>query len=297
MEGEQAMKRSVVALSIVGLVCAVSLPAANAAVLLKDDFSTDALLKSSATYVQGFGMHARDEDPTLLPWYIYGGELTSSPNDGSSTGGSDGTGANNTQSDPPTVDFLLLTGDKSWADVSMQTKVYSNGQNTGSFALIVRAAPKTKPTDPDSWYEFAYTTNGTTPGDVTPTLEGITHDQDASGIPGTDASPNLRIMKVVNNKWKILAETDYNKSKDHIPEVNNAGADHDTNGDGTGTPTGATFRFVAKGNVLQGFASLDGVKFTKYLEVTDDELKAGKVGLAHCDYDPIFDDLLVEDAP
>lgn len=40
------MKRSVVALAILGLVYAVAVPAASAAVLLKDDFSTDALLKS-----------------------------------------------------------------------------------------------------------------------------------------------------------------------------------------------------------------------------------------------------------
>src|SRR5207253_3570677 len=94
----------------------------------------------------------------------------------------DGTGANNTQSDPPTVDFMLLTGDPSWADVSIQSRVYSDGQNTGSWALILRATPKTKPTDPDSWYEFAVVTSGTTPGDVSGTGEGITHDQDASGI-------------------------------------------------------------------------------------------------------------------
>src|SRR5260370_19230015 len=60
MEGEQVMKRSVVALGILGLVCAVALPGANAAVLLKDDFSTDALLKSKDTHQQGFGSHPQD---------------------------------------------------------------------------------------------------------------------------------------------------------------------------------------------------------------------------------------------
>jgi hypothetical protein len=289
------VKRSVGALAILGLVWAVSLPAANAAVLLKDDFSTDALLKSKDTYQQGFGSHARDEDPTLVPWYVYGGGLESSPM--GSTGGSDGTGANNTQSDPPTVDFMLLTGDPSWADVSIQSRVYSDGQNTGSWALILRATPKTKPTDPDTWYEFAVVTSGSTPGDVSGTGEGITHDQDASGIQPITATPTLRIYKVVKNKWTVLAETDFDKSPIHIPEVNAAGVDHDTNHDGTGTPTGATFRFVAKGNVLQGFASLDGVKFNKYLEATDGDLKAGKVGFTHCEYNPVFHDLLVQDAP
>jgi len=295
------MKRSVVILGLLGLVCAVSLPAANAAVLLKDDFSTDAILKSKDTFQQGFGSHARDEDPTLVPWYVYGGGLESSPM--GSTGGSDGTGANNTQSDPPTVDFMLLTGDPAWADVSIQSRVYSDGQNTGSWGLILRATPKTKPTDPDTWYEFAVVTNGTTDsgdvsGDVSsPTGEGITHDQADSGIQNITVTPTLRIYKVVKNKWKVLAETDFHKSAVHIPEVNNIGYDHDTSHDGSGTPTGATFRFVAKGNVLQAWASVDGVKFNKYLEVTDDELKAGKVGFTHCEYNPVFHDLLVEDAP
>jgi hypothetical protein len=295
------MKRSVVALGILGLVWTVSLPAANAATLLKDDFSTDAILKSKDTFQQGFGSHARDEDPTLLPWYVYNGGLESSAQ--GATGGSDGTGANNTQSDPPTIDFMLLTGDPAWADVAIQSRVYSDGQNTGSWALILRAAPKTKPTDPDTWYEFAVLTNGTTDsgdvsGDVSsPTAEGITHDQSDSGIPNITVTPTLRIYKVVNRKWKILAETDFHKSKDHIPEVNNVGYDHDTNHDGSGTPTGATFRFVAKGSLLQGFASLDGKTFIKYLEVSDDEIKAGKVGMTHCEYNPVFHDLLVEDAP
>ena len=141
-------------------------------------------------------------------------------------------------------------------------------------------------------------TSGSTPGDVAGTNEGLTPDQVASGILPVTATPTLRIMKVVNNKWKLLAETDFNKSKDHIPEVNLAGADHDASGGGDASnPTGATFRFVAKGSLLQAFAALPGKPFIKYLEVSDDELKAGLVGLTHCDYDPIFDDLLVEDAP
>src|SRR5205085_2641462 len=162
------------------------------------------------------------------------------------------------------------------------------------FAVILRATPKAKPTDPDTWYQFTYVTSGSTPGDVAGTNEGITPDQLASGINPITGTPALRIMKVVNNKWKLLAETDNVTSKDHIPEVNLAGADHDPSGGGDqANPTGATFRFVAKGNVLQAFCALPGKPFIKYLEVTDEELKAGKVGLTHCDYDPIFDDLLV----
>jgi hypothetical protein len=279
------MKRSVVALGILVLVCAVALPAANAKDLLKDDFSTDALLKAPGTYVQGFGNSIRD-DSTLLPFYVRDGVLTSSPPD--VTTGSDGTGANNDLGDPPTVQYLLLTGDKSWADVSMQVKARSDGQNTGAFAVILRAAPKTKPTDPDTWYQLTYTTANSETGDTTATKETLTHDEDASGIEATSVVPDLRIMKVVNNKYKILAETDFNKSSIRIPEVNAAGAENEN---------GAIFRFVAKGNVLEAFISVDGVKFEKYLSVTDDELKAGLVGVTHVEYNPVFDDLLVQDAP
>src|SRR5262249_55821146 len=102
------------------------------------------------------------------------------------------------------------------------------------------------------------------------------------------------------NKYTLLAETDFKKSSVHIPEINTVGADHDDQPDGdgsTGNPTGAYFRFVAKGNVLQAFASLDGTTWNKYLEVTDNELTAGVAGLTHCEYPPVFDDLLVTTAP
>jgi hypothetical protein len=195
-------------------------------------------------------------------------------------------------------DFLLLTGDPKWADVSVEARVYSNGQNTGSFGVILRAASKTKTSDPDSWYEFEYWTAQSTTGDVDATKEGLTWDQDASNIPVPTAVPDLRIMKVMNHKWKILAETDYDKSKDHIPEVNNAGADHDPSGGGDNdNATGAVFRFVAKGNVLQAWCALPGKPFIKYLEVTDNDLKAGQVGFTHCEYNPVFKDMLVQDAP
>jgi hypothetical protein len=295
------MKRASVALGILGLVCAVSLPATHAATLLQDDFSTDKLLKDPLTYVQGFGTSQVNNDATTPPFYIHDGYLSSISPDMSILS-SDGTGADEVAAlaptDPPHYPFVLLTGDPKWADVAIQMKIYSYDQNTGRLALILRATPKTKPTDPDSWYEFAYLTSGGTAGDVTGTNEGLTADQVASGIQPVSATPTLRIEKVVKNKWKVLAETDYDKSKDHIPEINLAGVDHDASGGGDqSNPTGAVFRFVAKGNVLQAWAALPGKPFIKYLEVTDTDLTAGKVGITHTDYDPIFDDLLVEDAP
>jgi hypothetical protein len=184
--------------------------------------------------------------------------------------------------------------------VSFTTKVNVEGANTGQFGLIVRAAPKTKPEDPNSWYEFTYTTNTAEVGEVAPTDEILNQAQAASGINPPEVVPNLRIYKVVNNKYTLLAETDHLKSPIHIPAINQGGVDHDDEVDGdpaTGNPTGAHFRFVAKGNVLQAFASLDGLKFEKYLEVTDSELTAGLVGLTHCEYPPVFDYILVTAAP
>jgi len=284
-------------LGILGLVCAVSLPAAHAAVLLKEDFSTDALLKSKATFIQGYG-GAQRADETVVPFYVTDGRLSSVNPDGLG-GNSDGTGADENVDvmDPPSVPYMLLTGDPKWADVSMTINMYSIDQSTGQFAMIARATPKTKATDPDSFYAFGYVTSGGTPGDVTGTNEGLTPDAVASGIMPIVATPTLRIYKVVKNKWSVLAETDFNKSKVHIPEVTATGYDHDDAHDGSGTPTGAYFRFVVKGNVLQGFTSLNGVTFDKQLEATDSDLTAGLVGLTHTDYNPSFDNLTVEDAP
>jgi len=278
-------KRSVVALVLLGMVFAVAMPGASAqTTLLQTDFSDDALLKATTTYIQGVG-NAIMADDTILPWYVRDGVLTSSPPD--VTTGSDGTGANNELGDPPTVPYLLLTGDKSWADVALQVKARSDGQNTGSFAVILRAAPKTKPTDADSWYELRYTTANSVNGDTDPTLETLPHDQNDSGIEAATAVPNLRILKAVNHKYKLLAETDFNKAAT-IPQVNAVGDNNES---------GAIFRFVAKGNVLQALIALPGKDFVKYLEVTDDELKAGLIGLTHTEYNPVFDDLLVTTAP
>jgi hypothetical protein len=289
------MKRSVVALGILGLVYAVVLPGASAqTVLFQENFDTDAFLKASTTYIQGVGSAILSDD-TVHNFYVRDGKLTSNPE--GTTSGSDGTGANNIDADPPGVPYQILFGDKTWADVSIQARVYSDGQNTGSFALILRAAPKTKPTDPDTWYEFQYTTANSVTGETDPTDECLQIDEKKSGIEAPGVVPNLRILKAVKNKYTLLAETDFNKSSVHIPEINTVGYDHDTNHDGTGTPTGAVFRFVAKGNVLQAFCSLDGVTFNKYLEVTDNELTAGLAGLTHCEYPPVFDDLLVTTAP
>jgi hypothetical protein len=267
------MKRSVVALGILGLVYALALPAASAKVLYQDDFSTDKLLKDPGTYVQGRGNEIRADD-TLLPFMVRDGVLTSSSE--ANTNGSDG--VSDTSADPPGIRYLLLLGDPTRADVAIQSKFTVDNQGTGAVGLVLRAAPKTKPEDPDTWYEFRYTT-GTVP--LLPTEE-------ESGIAQAEVLPNLRIMKVVNGKWTVLAETDADRAATAIPTIMNGGDNQET---------GAVFRFVAKGNQLEASIALPGGKFNTFLTATDDELKAGRVGLAHHDYNPVFDDLLVEDAP
>src|SRR5205085_10367014 len=120
------------------------------------------------------------------------------------------------------------------------------------------------------------------------TKETLSPQMDASGIEPADSVPAIRIYKAVNGKFTLLGEVNFDTSKIPIPEVNAAGPDNDP---------GATFRFVAKGNVLQAWCNLTGKPAQKYLEVKDDEIKAGLVGLTASDYNPNFDNLLVEDAP
>src|SRR5262249_11161544 len=118
------MKRLAVALGILWLVSAVSLPRATAQpVLCQDHFDAYAFLKASTTYMQGVSTSMMGDD-TLRPFYIRNGKLTSNAEDGSGAA-SDGTGANHIDDDPPGVPFQILFGDKSWADVSIQARVYS----------------------------------------------------------------------------------------------------------------------------------------------------------------------------
>jgi len=284
------MKRMVGALGILGLVCALAAPAVHAAgtALYQDDFSTDKLLKDKGTYVQGLTAAMRN-DATLTPVYIRDGYLTFNPPDGGTTG-ADGTGANQDLSsfDTPPIDDMILFGDPKWADVAIQALIRSDGQNTGRFGLILRAAPKTKPEDPDTRYQMDYLTANSTEGAGNATKETLSVQMDASGIDPADSVPAIRIYKAVNGKFTLLGEVNFDTAKTPIPEVNTVGPDNDP---------GAIFRFVAKGNVLQAWAQLPGKAAVKYLEVTDDELKAGLVGLTASEYNPNFDDLLVEDAP
>jgi len=311
------LKRSVGALGLLGLVCAVALPAASAATLWQPDLSKDKLEApaGSTIYTQGIGS-ALLADPTLtgvgvLPFQIFTdksaddvrrlGWLVSGNSDGIAESPGD-----DTSTDPAvrTVPFMMLTGDPKWADVAFHCRMDSFDMNTYGLSMVLRAAPKTKDTDPDTRYELRYQS------DIGVLLASEIRD----GIPANDTDTSLRqdgstvtpislrLMKVVNGKWTQLAQQDAATSKVYIPLINAGGVDHDTNksvdGDvGTEALTGGYFRFVAKGDLLQGFVSLDGKTFQKAIEARDTELKAGLVGFMHYDAETVYKEILVEDAP
>jgi hypothetical protein len=318
------MKRTVGALGLLGLLCSVSLPAANAAVLWQPDLSTGKLdpPAGSTIYTQGVNDATKGADdttknnPGIKTYVVLTDKIdAASIFDNSCScnkaagwldaGDADGTAGHDLE-DPPdrTYPTTLLTGDPKWADVAMQAKLNCLNQNTGTAALVLRAAPKTKPEDPDSHYEFRYT-SGNSVILSAEERDGITVPNDQSLDPnGSDvAGISLRIMKVVNGKWKMLAELNADKATVHIPQLNRLGIDHDVNkspdddGNGDDALVGGYLRFVAKGDLLQGFVSMDGKKFDKVLEVTDGELKTGLVGLNGYDWRPLWKEILVEDAP
>ena len=108
-------------------------------------------------------------------------------------GNGDGTTGSDLDPSDPSYIGLLLTGDPKWADVAIQSRMCSLDQNTGMMALVLRAAPKTKPADPDSWYEFRYTTGNS----------AVTADEAASTPPidPPTGSPNARrVMRAPNGR-------------------------------------------------------------------------------------------------
>lgn len=328
------MKRSVGALGLLGLLYALAAPPAHAAatVLWQPDLSTGKLVgpmvggKEAPIFTQGvnpqtMGADATTKDyPGIKPFVVVTKENFANQfnNDCSCDkavgwldgGDSDGVAENDDQRaaelDPdPTMRVYvseLLTGDPTWADVSIQSKMVVLNQNGGTAGLVLRAAPKTKKEDPDSFYVFQYTSSD----------EGVSGAQARDGIQpctgkvkdrdGGDRTVCMRILKVVKGKWKLLAEQDGGSSKFHVPGINNMGVDHDTGGpnddpNGPNPLTGYYFRFTAKGNLLTADVSKDAQKWDQVLQVTDGELAAGQVGFFHYGYHPLFKDILVQTAP
>jgi hypothetical protein len=292
------MKRTSVVLGILGLIWAVALPAANAAVLLQEDFNDGKFEGVGGIYRQGLAGGLVDVDGNPAPGFdirqfdvVDGLATLAEPGTAITNGVLDWGNGDGISAEPdPTIAhrILLLTGDPTWKDIAIQTRLFSLDQVTGVAGLVLRAAPKTKLEDPDSWYEFRYTTDNSA---VTQQEadSGITPPEGEAGEPyGT----NLRILKVVNGKWTLLKELNMPEGGGDIPSVYNNGANHPNNGG-----TGMIMRFVAKGSVLQGFVGLPGQQLKLVLEANDSELTQGRVGFHTYDYRPIGDDLLIEDAP
>jgi hypothetical protein len=323
------MKRTSVALGILGLVYVLALPGANAAELWKPDLSKGKLEPpaGSTIYTQGVNDATKGADdttknyPGIKPFVVITDKDTANIFDNSCScdkakgwldnGDSDGTTTHDLASDPAEKTYvsMLLTGDPTWADVSIQSKMVVLNQNTGTWGMVLRAAPKTKPEDPDSYYVLEYRSAG---GDdeqldseiqdgIKPCTEKV-KNRDGDG----DEVVCMRIMKIVKGKWTMLADQGAATSQVHIPRVYRLGVDHDANpdtsSDGNGAEvadalTGYYFRFTAKGNVLTGSVSKDGQTWDQVLQATDNDLKAGQVGFMHYNYRPLTKEILVQDAP
>jgi hypothetical protein len=313
-----------VVLGILGLFYVLALPAASAAELWKPDLSTGKLdpPAGSTIYTQMISAATLNADdttsntPGIKPFVVLTDKDADNIHDNTcacnkaagwlDSGQGDGIACCDLDEDPATRTAigLLLTGNPAWADVAIQATMTSLNQQTGTMSLVLRAAPKTKVEDPDTWYEFRYTTDNNVAQLQSEIRDGIPPISDSSANPdGTEHGVNVRIMKVVNGKWTLLAEQNAANSPVYIPRVYRAGIDHDVNkdpdddGNGTDALVGGVFRFVAKGNLLQGFVGLPGQELRKVLEVTDGELTAGLVGFATYEYRALYKDILVEDAP
>jgi hypothetical protein len=323
------VKRSVVALGILGLVYALAAPAAHGAatVLWQPDLSTGKLVgpmvggKEAAIYTQGVNDATKGADdttknnPGIKPFVVITDTNAADEFDNTcacdkakgwlDAGDADGTTTHDLSDDPTekTYPDTLLTGDPTWADVAIQAKLDNLNQNTGTAGLVLRAAPKTKPEDPDSYYELRYVSDGGAVLDAE-ARDGIEPCMDTNTDPDGTARPIcLRIMKVVKGSWKMLKEQGAATSSVYIPRLNRLGVDHDVNkdasddGNGTDALAGGYLRFEAKGNVLTGYVSMDGKKFDQVLQVTDDDLKAGLVGFTGYDWHPLWKEILVETLP
>lgn len=315
------MKRMFVPLGILGLAWAVAHPAAaqTVKVLWQPDLTKGNPLKGAAPTDPPFrqGVNSSGDQSTnttpatagaaqSAPFQIITDTSDTRVNwldggDSSNIGQGDlGSGNGDTDASSPTAMYMMLTGDPTWTDVTLTSKVVMWNQNTGAMALVLRAAPKAKVTDPDSYYMLQLTTGNS---DVLASMarDGITQPNDTStNDDGSSEGCTLRILKRVKGKWTQLAEVNQDKTSVHIPRINNLGHDHDVN-HGQGAPTtdalvGGYFQFVAKGNALTGNVSLDGKTFTKVIEATDtgaDALKAGLIGFNSYDIEPCFKEITV----
>lgn len=165
--------------------------------------------------------------------------------------------------------FMWVTGDDSWSDVAVSTGIMGF-QGSGYASVLLRVA------DRDTYYEFRYTSGNLgqqPPADV------------EAGIWPADSSinPSYRILKHVNGRVTLLAEVASSQAIT-LPGFH-AG--------GTHAGQVLEFKFEAVGSRLTVYVKTDDT-WHRVLSTTDDELKAGKVGFAHYEYEPYFDYIKVE---
>src|SRR2546423_913893 len=128
------MKHLSAILGILGLVGAVTLPAASADVLFKTDFNsgdiTSIFKDAGGAYVQGLGTDRRTSGGAMLPpFMVRDGVLTSSTP--GSTDGSNGV-SDSDGGDPTSQRYLLLTGLDTWpGDLAIQARIRIDTQSTG----------------------------------------------------------------------------------------------------------------------------------------------------------------------
>ncbi|HET7559543.1 MAG TPA: hypothetical protein VFK80_06245 [Limnochordia bacterium] len=209
---------------------------AQASVLYQEDFS-----KESA--IQGYEGH----------W-----------EDGGASGSGAGQGAfhiadgmlDGGNGDTPSASLVRwLTGDTAWADVKVTSHIRVNGQDTGWVAILARYK------DPSNWYALRYST-----GEPTQQLPG---DQPPAG------SPSLQIVKMLNGRLFVLAETTEN-----LPAINGSGDDN---------AQGADFTLTVKGRDLS--AAVNGKTL---LTASDPSLSSGQIGFAQQEYYPLWQNIIVE---
>jgi hypothetical protein len=332
------VKRTVGTLALLGLVYAVALPAANAAamptVLWQPDLSTGKLVgpmvggKEAPIYTQGVNDATKGADdtskdyPGIAPFVVVTEASSANEADNACScdkakgwldgGNGNGTTTHDLASDPTEKTYAseLLTGDPTWADVSIQCKMDILDQNTGACGLVLRSAPKTKPDDPDSFYVFEYRGAAGSDASADVLLDAEIRDGiQGCGMPvkdrdgSTDEIVCVRLMKVVKGKWTMLAEQDAASSKVYVPRITTMGVDHDvstdpsSDGKDDAVLTGYYFRFTAKGNVLTGSVSKDGQNWAQVLQATDNDLTAGQVGFFGYDFHQLVKEILVQTSP
>lgn len=226
------MKRTVLWLGSLTVMVLVFGLAAQAAVLYEEDFGKPLAGYQGKYETGGSSEQGAGKDS----WKTADGWLDSGNGDG------------------PISLVYWVTGNPTWSDVAVSSRMRVNGQNTGWAAIFIRLK------DSKNYYALRYTTGST---------------QVLAGDVAVTGSPDVRLEKVVDGQVTVLAET-----SSGVPAIS---ADGDRNA------VGAVFQLVAKGNTLK--VLVDG---KEVLSAKDGTFLAGRVGFGQQEYSPLWDYIKVE---